>query len=105
MPRPALGLGEGDGDVRAEDDVGSEDDDDPGADDADADDAGADDAGADDDGAVAVEPGAEVDAVAMGGLGVTDVPPLLLVGVPGVPEVEAGLVLVAVLEADAEFAP
>jgi len=89
MPRAALVLGEGEGDVTADEDVGNEDDDErPGADESPAAD--------DDGGAVDVESGAEDDTEV---LGVTEAPPPLLVEVW---LVEAGLVLP---EADVEFVP
>jgi len=98
---PALLLGEGEGEGTVEDDVGNGDDDNT-DDDTDA-------AVSDvdvDTGDVAVEIGADDDAVAIGGLGVTERVPLLLVevAIANVP-VEVGGVLVAMPEPDTEGAP
>jgi len=91
MLHPALLLGEGDGDVTGEADVGNEDDEDAGP----------------DDGAVAVESGADgVDTgneALMGGLGVIE---RLWVGALTEPvEVGDSLELVAAPEADEELNP
>jgi len=90
MLHPALLLGEGEGEARAEDDVGNKEDADTEP----------------EEGAVAVEDGAEDEAVAIGGLGVTGTVPLLLVdsAIENVP-VEVGVELAAALEPDADADP